>query len=102
MLAVRVAVVVVLGVTLIMLGLMTLGLISIPGTGQPSIRFRRQDVAPRAEPRAWRIEDTAVGSLSPVVEVLSPPRFGAWAVREEPDAPSRPNALCQTGMAEFP
>ncbi len=27
---------------------------------------------------------------------------GQWAVRPEPDAPSQPNALCQTGTAEFP
>ena len=27
---------------------------------------------------------------------------GTWAVRAEPDAPSAPNALCQTGNAEFP
>jgi len=27
---------------------------------------------------------------------------GAWAVRAEPGAPSAPNALCQTGRAEFP
>jgi hypothetical protein len=102
MVAVRVAVVLVLGLTVIILALMSLGLISIPGTGQPSIRFQRQDVSSRPEPRTWTFEDVRVGSLPPAVEVLSEPRFGAWAVREEPDTPSRPSALCQTGMAEFP
>lgn len=27
---------------------------------------------------------------------------GQWAVRAEPDAPSPPNALCQTGQADYP
>lgn len=27
---------------------------------------------------------------------------GSWLIRQEPGAPSAPNALCQTGTAEFP
>lgn len=30
------------------------------------------------------------------------PFNGSWAVRPEPDAPSPPNALCQTGYADYP
>src|SRR5207245_4239050 len=39
-----------------------------------------------------------VGSLPSGAHAYS----GQWAVRAESDAPSPPNALCQTGSAEFP
>jgi hypothetical protein len=38
------------------------------------------------------------GAVPPGMTVFS----GSWAVRAEPGAPSAPNALCQTGTAEFP
>src|SRR5262249_33413208 len=38
------------------------------------------------------------GGLPAGAEVYS----GAWAVRAEPDAPTPPNVLCQTGTAPFP
>ena len=43
----------------------------------------------------------ADGALPEGAEVVSQPRFGGWAVRAEANAPSPPNALCQTGMAAF-
>jgi hypothetical protein len=46
----------------------------------------------------WTFDTDAVGGLPDGVTVFS----GAWGVRAEPDAPSQPNALCQTGTAEFP
>jgi hypothetical protein len=50
----------------------------------------------------WSFDADAEGSVPDGAEVLSQPRFGGWAVRAEADAPSAPNALCQTGMAEYP
>ncbi len=40
----------------------------------------------------------AIGSLPKGAQAFS----GNWAVRAEADAPSAPNALCQTGTATFP
>src|SRR5215216_4357156 len=102
MLAVRLALILVVAVSFVMLILLSLGLMSIPGNGQPSMRFRLHDASPEFERGAWSFDDLAPGSLPAGSEVLSQPRFGGWAVREEPDAPSPPNALCQTGVAEFP
>ena len=34
--------------------------------------------------------------------MLSNTQFGGWGVRAEGGTPSEPNALCQTGMGEFP
>jgi hypothetical protein len=43
-------------------------------------------------------ESDQVGSLPAGTQAFS----GNWAVRVEADAPSAPNALCQTGQADFP
>ena len=46
----------------------------------------------------WNFDMDQVGSLPAGAQVFS----GTWAVRAEADAPSPPNALCQTGNADFP
>ena len=46
----------------------------------------------------WSFDSDAVGTVPLGAEVFS----GEWAVRAEPDAPSLPNSLCQSGIAEFP
>ena len=84
------------------LGLLNLGLVTIAGSGTPILRYQAQDVSAPAEPLLWSFDDVADGGLPESAEVLSEPRFGGWAVRGEGDAPSPPNALCQTGMGEFP
>lgn len=46
----------------------------------------------------WIFDEDATGSPPPYAE-----NFGdTWEVRSESDAPTAPNALCQTGVAEFP
>ena len=71
------------------------------GTAQPT-------VPPASAPSATSMEtnqmnqfnfDTdVVGGLPKGATVFS----GTWVVRAEKDAPSQPNALCQTGTATFP
>ena len=46
----------------------------------------------------WSFDTEPVGGVPDGVEVFD----GLWAVQALADAPSPPNALCQTGMAEFP
>lgn len=46
----------------------------------------------------WVFDKDPVGGLPAGATVFS----GSWGVRAEPDAPSPPNALCQTGSAAFP
>ncbi len=47
---------------------------------------------------SWTFDGDTVGGVPAGAEVFS----GSWVVRAEADAPSRPNALCQVGSAEFP
>jgi hypothetical protein len=49
-------------------------------------------------PATWNFDGDAAGGLPAGAEVFG----GTWTVRAEPDAPSKPNALCQVGEAEFP
>ncbi len=51
-----------------------------------------------AQPATSTFDTDAAGGLPAGATVFS----GTWAVRAEPDAPSQPNAVCQTGTAEFP
>ncbi len=51
-----------------------------------------------APPGRWTFDTDQVGGLPNAAQAFT----GQWAVRNEPDAPSPPNALCQTGQAEFP
>src|SRR5262249_27578012 len=46
----------------------------------------------------WTFDGDAPDSLPAGAQVFS----GTWAVRAEAGTPSPPNALCQTGQAEFP
>ncbi len=48
--------------------------------------------------RKWNFDGDPIGGLPSGAQSFS----GQWAVRAEPDAPSPPNALCQTGNADFP
>jgi hypothetical protein len=98
----KAAVVVVMGALVVFFALTTLGLVTISGSGRPVVRYQSQDLSAGTEPRVWSFDDLDPGSLPAGAEVLSESRFGEWAVREEPGAPSPPNALCQMGMAEFP
>jgi hypothetical protein len=54
--------------------------------------------SPAAAPGRWTFDSYPVGGLPSGAQPFS----GQWAVRAEPDAPSQPNALCQTGTADFP
>src|SRR2546425_13086179 len=64
--------------------------------GQPAVTYTSAAPSPGAAARSFD-EETA-GRPPEGSEVFS----GEWVVRAEPDAPSKPNALCQTGRAEFP
>ena len=85
----------------IVLGLVNLGLITIAGSGRAIVRYQSEDVS-TPEPLAWRFDDIEEGAQPDGSEILSETRFGGWAARAEADAPSTPNALCQTGVGEFP
>jgi hypothetical protein len=54
--------------------------------------------APTGKTSEWTFDKDPVGGLPAGATVFS----GSWAVRAEAGAPSPPNALCQTGVAEFP
>lgn len=56
------------------------------GTGTPTAPVR------------WNFDADPLGGLPAGAMALS----GTWGVRAEPDAPSPPDALCQTGEAEYP
>jgi hypothetical protein len=86
----------------IVLGLFSLGLITIAGTGRAMARYQTADVSAAQESLTWSFDDLAKGDLPAGSEVLSETRLGGWTVRAEADAPSAPNALCQTGVGEFP
>ena len=86
----------------IVLGLFNLGLITLAGAGRAVVRYQSEDLASPQEPLAWSFDDVADGALVDGAEALSETRFGGWIVRAEADAPSPPNALCQTDVGEFP
>ncbi len=54
--------------------------------------------AAAARAQRWTFDADPAGGLPQGTEIFS----GTWAVRPEADVPSPPNALCQTGSAEFP
>lgn len=54
--------------------------------------------APLGKTSEWNFDTEPVGGLPARATVFS----GSWGVRAEAGAPSPPNALCQTGVAEFP
>jgi hypothetical protein len=46
----------------------------------------------------WTFDADPVGALPSGAQVFD----GTWGSRAEADAPSQPNAMCQTGQADFP
>jgi hypothetical protein len=73
--------------------------------GQPTATMPPAATSSAASPHAaagqgrrWTFDGDAAGALPPGAVAFS----GIWAVRAEADAPSQPNALCQTGAATFP
>ena len=64
--------------------------------GAPTVTY--VSAAPSAASASWSFDQDAAGSLPQGSAVFA----GQWAVRSETDAPSKPNALCQTGSATFP
>jgi hypothetical protein len=64
--------------------------------GPPAVSYI--SASPSAAAAAWTFDGDPPGSSPPGAEPFS----GQWAVRAEADAPSKPNALCQTASATFP
>lgn len=64
--------------------------------GTPAVKY--QSPPPSAAPASWNFDADTTGGLPTGSELFS----GNWVVRAEADAPSKPNALCQVGDAEFP
>lgn len=66
---------------------------------QPEIKYQPSDQnAVPGQTMLWSFGTDPVGELPREATVFS----GIWSVRAEADAPGAPNALCQTGTAEFP
>jgi hypothetical protein len=75
----------------------------VVGSSSPSAAIRQPSAAhdsPSASTSAgtWNFDTDLVGALPSGAQVFG----GEWAIRAEPDAPSPPNVLCQTGQADFP
>jgi hypothetical protein len=64
--------------------------------GSPTLTYASPP--PSALAASWNFDSEPTGQTPKGSEVFS----GAWTVRAEADAPSKPNALCQTADAEFP
>ena len=64
--------------------------------GTPSVAY--QTAVPNAAGSSRNFDADAAGEPPGRSELFS----GNWIVRAEADAPSKPNALCQVGNAEFP
>jgi hypothetical protein len=69
----------------------------VASCGGPAV-ISYTSAAPNAAAAAWNFDRDAAGSGPQGSGSFS----GQWAVRAESDAPSEPNALCQTGSATFP
>jgi hypothetical protein len=68
------------------------------GGGKANVKYQSKDATAPAGGTRWSFDGDAAGGLPAGAGAFS----GAWAVRAEADAPTPPNALCQTGNAEFP
>ena len=64
---------------------------------KPAVTGPSPALSPLAAGTRWSFDNDAAGGLPSGIQSFS----GQWAVRAEPEAPSQPNALCQTGTAEF-
>ena len=63
-----------------------------------AVRYQAGDGSPPAESLWWGFDADPTDAISMVGPIFS----GTWEVRSEGDAPSQPNALCQTGSAQYP
>jgi hypothetical protein len=73
----------------------------VVNSSSPSAAVSRASAAQSsASPSAgkWNFDTDPVGAIPRGAQVFG----GEWAIRAEPDAPSPPNALCQTGRADYP
>lgn len=74
-------------------------LLSVGCSGQPQTKFTPSDTSASAgQTLAFSFDTESAGGLPKGASAFS----GTWVVRAESDAPSQPNALCQTGNATFP
>lgn len=73
-----------------------LAVIVVSCAGTPVVTYTSP--APGAAGASWSFDQDAVGGPPSASEAFS----GEWKVMAESDAPSKPNALCQVGRAEFP
>src|SRR5574337_688406 len=68
-------------------------------TGQAIVKFQPSDRTVTAgQITQWTFDTDPIGGLPAGTEAFS----GTWVVRAASDAPTSPNALCQTGKADFP
>jgi Domain of Unknown Function (DUF1080) len=71
----------------------------VGATGSVVSRYTAMDQSPPAGSRStWNFDELAAGTVPAGAQAVS----GTWAVRAEADAPSAPNALCQTGTGVWP
>ena len=73
-----------------------MALIASACEGMPAIKF--ETPGPSAPAGSWSFDTDPVSGAPAGSEIFS----GTWVVRAEADAPSKPNALCQVGNAEYP
>ena len=73
-----------------------LALIFASCAGTPAVTYTSP--ASSTPPASWSFDQDATGAPPAGSQVFA----GEWVVRAEGDAPSKPNALCQVGRAEFP
>jgi hypothetical protein len=76
----------------------SLALILVLSACEGTAAVKYQSPPPSAAPASWNFDADATGGIPRGSELFS----GNWMVRAEADAPSKPNALCQVGDAEFP
>ena len=67
-------------------------------SAQAAVRYQTGDGWLPADPLRWGFDSEPTEAISVGGTIFS----GTWEVRNEADAPSQPNALCQTGTATFP
>lgn len=75
-----------------------LALVVVLSACEGTAAVKYQSPPPSAAPGSWNFDSNATGGAPAGAEIFS----GSWVVRAEADAPSKPNALCQIGDAEFP
>jgi hypothetical protein len=79
--------------------LLAVAVLSAGCGGKPQVRYQPGDrTAAAGQTEEWGFDKDEAGKPPTRAEVFG----GTWEVRAETDAPSPPNALCQTGSADFP